>query len=478
MNHKLILWTLGRALLLEALCLVLPLLAALYYHEDPRPFLLTILPAALLGTVLARLRVKPDFYYREGFAVVGLVWVVLSLFGALPFRLSGQFGGYIDCLFETVSGFTTTGASILTVIEGLPRGLLFWRSFTSWLGGIGVVVFLLAFLPKLGDRSQVLVQAESPGPVSSKLVPKTARSARILTEIYLILSGAELLALLLAGMPFYDAAVNTFATVCTGGFSVLNQSIAGYGMPACEVIITVFMLLCSLNLGLFFLLWTRQWRMALKSEELKFFLGMTGLSVAVVFLVILPGYDGAGHALRDAAFQVGSVVSTSGFSTADFNAWPNLAKLILVGLMFAGGCAGSTAGGLKCARLLLLVRLAGRSLRRFNNPRLVKVIRLDGAAVEESTLTMVSVFFLLYLLILSAVSLIVALDRVSLTTAFTAALACLSNIGPGLDAVGPAGNFAALSGVSKLVLTFAMLAGRLELFPMLILLRPDTWRRI
>ena len=477
MNHKLILWTLGRTLQLEALCLVLPLLVTLLYHEDPRPFLLTILFAALVGTGLSRLRTKPDFYYREGFAVVGLVWVVLGLVGALPFRFSGLFGGYIDCLFETVSGFTTTGASILTEIEGLPLGLLFWRSFSSWLGGIGVVVFLLAFLPKLGDRSQVLVQAESPGPVSSKLVPRTARSARILTIIYLALTGAELIALMIAGMPLYDAAVNTFATVCTGGFSVLNQSIAGYGMPACEVIITVFMVLCSLNLGVFFLLWTGQRKLALQSEEMKFFLGMYALSVAAVFLVIVPGYDGAGHALRDAAFQVGSVVSTSGFSTADFDAWPSLAKLILVGLMFIGGCAGSTAGGMKCARFLLLLRCAGRALRRFNNPRSVKVIRLDGAVVEERTLNTVSVFFLLYLVLLMLVSLVVALDDVSLTTSFTAALACLSNIGPGLDAVGPAGNFAALSGVSKLTLTFAMLAGRLELFPILILLRPDTWRK-
>ena len=354
---------------------------------------------------------------------------------------------------------------------------MFWRSFSSWIGGLGVVVFLLALLPKLGDRSQVLVQAESPGPISTKLVPRTARAARILTIIYLGLTAAELIALFLAGMPLYDAAVNTFATVCTGGFSVLNQSIVGYGMPVCEVIITVFMLLCSLNLGLFFLLWTRQWSMARKSDELRFFLCLTAASVFLVCCLILPGYDGAGHALRDAAFQVASVVSTTGFSTADFDRWPELARLLLVGLMFIGGCAGSTAGGLKCSRVMLLLRCAFRSLRRFSSPRAVKVVKLDGSPVEESTLQEVSDFFLLYLIILVAAGAVVSLDGVSLTTSFTAALACLSNIGPGLDAVGPAGNYAALSTVSKLTLTFSMLVGRLEIFPVLILLRPDTWKK-
>ncbi len=477
MNYKLIFHTLGRTLQLEALCLLLPLAVTIGYREDPLPFVLTILITAVLGCALSRLRSRPDFYYREGFAVVGLIWVVMSLFGALPFRISGLFGGYVDCLFETVSGFTTTGASILTVIEGLPRGLLFWRSFSSWIGGIGVVVFLLAFLPKQGDRSQVLVQAESPGPVATKLVPRTAGSVRILTIIYLVLTGAEIISLLIAGMPLYDAAVNTFATLCTGGFSVMNQSIAGYGMPAAEIIITVFMLLCSLNLGLFFLMWTRQWEHVRKSDEFRVFLGIAAGAILLVFLLILPLYAGPGDALRDAAFQVASIVSTTGFSTADFDRWPDLARLILVGLMFMGGCAGSTAGGIKCARFILMTRSSRLALGRFSHPRAVKTVKLDGSPVEDSTLNSVFVFFFLYILLLAAATAVTALDGVSLTTSFTAALACLSNIGPGLDAVGPAGNFAALSSPTKLPLTFAMLAGRLELFPILILLRPSLWRR-
>lgn len=475
MNYRLILRTLGRTLQLEALCLLLPLLVSLFYQESVFPFLVTILPLVLLGTLLSSLRAFPSFYSREGYAVVGLIWVAMSLFGALPFWVSGWFDGYINSLFEIVSGFTTTGASILTEIEPLPRGLLFWRSFSSWIGGIGVVVFLLSFLPKLGNRSQLLIQAESPGPISSKLVPRTARSAQILIITYLALTGAELFALLAIGMPLYDASVNTFATVCTGGFSVMNESIAAYGMPACEVIITVFMLLSSLNLGIFFLLVKKQGSLVLRSEESRFFLTVTAASILLIFVVILPDYGSSADALRDAAFQVSSIVSTSGFSTADYNRWPQLAQLTLVLLMFMGGCAGSTAGGLKCVRILLMIKCAGRALRRFTNPRTVKTVKLDGKGIEESDLTVVFVFFVLFLFLLAAASLVVSLDGVSLPTAFTSALACLSNVGPGLDLVGPAGNYASLSSLSKLVLTASMLIGRLEIFPILILLRPDSW---
>lgn len=477
MNYKLMLRTLGRTLQLEALCLLLPMMVSLIYREDPRPFFYTICIVGVLGSLLVRLKARPDFYSREGFAVVGLIWLVLSLFGALPFWFSDCFSSYVDCFFEIVSGFTTTGASILTAVEPLPRGILFWRSFSSWIGGMGVLIFTLAFLPKVGGRTQVLVQAEATGPVSNKLVPKTALSARILYLIYIALTVLEILALCIAGMPLYDASVTTFATVCTGGFSVMNASIASYGLPACEIIITIFMLLCSLNFAVFFLLLTGRLRQVLGSDELRFFLLSVAIASGIIFLNILPNYDSISRALLDTLFQVSSVVSTTGFSTANFALWPTLSQFILVLLMFLGGCAGSTAGGLKCSRVLLMLRCGNRSMRRLSHPRAVKVVKLDGKAVDEDTLNTVFVFFTCFFLILGGTCLIVSLDGFSLTTTCSAALACLSNTGPGLDVVGPMGNFSAFSALSKVTLSLAMLIGRLEVFPILILLQPATWRK-
>ena len=342
---------------------------------------------------------------------------------------------------------------------------------------MGVLIFTLAFLPKVGGRTQVLVQAEATGPVSSKLVPKTSLSSRILYSIYIAFTGAETLALCLAGMPFYDALLTSFATACTGGFSVRNASIAAYGLPACEIIVTVFMLLCSVNFAVYFLLLTRRLRQALKSDELRFFLCAVLGAVALIFWNLLPAYEAAGHTMRDTWFQVASVVSTSGFSTADFAQWPVLSQLVLIGLMFLGGCAGSTAGGIKCSRILLMLRCAGRSLSRLSHPRATKVVKLDGKAVDEDTLNTVFVFFCLFFLLLGGCCLLVCLDGFDLTTSFTAALTCLANVGPGLGEVGPMGNFAAFSPLSKVVLSLAMLIGRLEIFPMLILFSPATWRR-
>lgn len=477
MNYKLMLRMLGRTLQVEALCLLLPLLVALWYHEDPRPFLYTIVPVALLGFALARIPSRDAFFSREGFTVVGLIWLAFSLFGALPFWFSGEFQSFADCLFEIVSGFTTSGGTVLADIEALPRGILFWRSFASWIGGMGVLLFTLAFLPRVGGRTQVLVHAELPGPIFSKLVPKTVQSSQILYMMYFVLTGAEILAFLLAGLPLYDAVVTTFACVCTGGFSVMNLSIGAYSLPACEVIAIVFMLLGSLNFALFFLALTGRAKQVIKSDELQFFLLIVAGASLLIFWNILPLYDTAGHALRDAVFQVTSVISTSGFSTTDYNLWPPFAQTILVLLMFVGGCSGSTAGSIKCGRILLLLRSSTRSLLRLSHPRAVRVVKLDGKVVDEETLRTVSSFFLCFFALLGVGCLVVSLDGYSLTTSFTAALGCLSNVGPGLDLVGPMGNFGLLSGFNKVFLSLLMLIGRLEIFPILLLFLPSTWRR-
>ena len=476
MNYKLMLRMLGRILQVEALCLLLPLLVALLYREDPSPFLITLIPLLVAGTLLARIRAKADFFSREGFAVVGMIWLALCLTGACPFWLSGEFASFWDCLFEITSGFTTSGATILMDIERLPRGILFWRSFSSWIGGMGILLFTLAFLPKVGGRNQILVQAEMPGPLATKLVPKTVQSTQILYTIYIALTILEITAFSIAGMPFYDAVVSTFACVCTGGFCIFNASFAAYN-SACQVIAIVFMILGSLNFSLFFLTISGRIRQALRSDELRFFLLAAGIGSVLVFLNILPLYDSPATALKDASFQVTSILSTSGFSTTDYNQWPSFARTVLVLLMFVGGCSGSTAGSVKCGRLLLMFRCARRSLLRLSHPRAVKVVKLDGKIVEESTINTVFAFFICFCLLLAAGTVVVTLDGADLVTAFTSSLGAITNVGPGLGMVGPMGNFAFYSGPIKAFLSLMMVVGRLEIFPVLILFQPSTWRR-
>ena len=477
MNFKLVLRITGMTLLLEAAVLLLPMLVALYYGESLLPFVKTILILVVVGLALCSLRSKRDFFAREGFCAVGLIWLLMGAFGALPFWFSGQFGPYVDCLFETISGFTTTGSTILTVIEGLPMGLLFWRSFTHWLGGMGVLVLTAALLPSLGISSTYLVQAESPGPVVSKLVPKSSQSSKILYGIYLALTVIETLLLRLAGMSWYDAMVHAFATAGTGGFSVRNLSVGAYASPAIDIIITVFMLLFSINFTLYFLVLCGKWRQALASDELRFFVGMVGSSIVLISLNIYSIYQNVGDTLRHAAFQVASIVSTTGFSTTDFDKWPEFSRMLLVVLMFVGACAGSTGGGIKCARMLVLCKAIRREIRSIIHPRSVKVVKLDGAVVPEHTLQSIQLFFFAYICVLLGASIIVGLDDNSFGTTFTAVLTCLSNVGPGLELVGPMGNFSCFSAVSKLVLSLCMIVGRLEVFPILVLLSRSAWKR-
>jgi trk system potassium uptake protein TrkH len=483
MNYKLILRMLGRTLLIEAAALLLPLLVSLYYKETPLPFVYTILLLCIVGSPLAFIRSKTQFYAQEGFVIVAAIWLLFCVFGSLPFLFCGYFGSWSNCLFEVTSGFTTTGASILTNVEILPKGILFWRAFDSWMGGMGVLLFTLAILPNTGERTHNLVWAESPGPVKSKLVPKTAQSSKILYSFYIALTVLEILCLRLVGMPWFDSTVHTFATVCTGGFSIKNASIGAYGSPAVEIIITIFMLLSSLNFAVFFLLITKRFMAVLKSDELRYFLGIVAIATGLITinLVLVPSNietGGLGETLRHAFFQVATIISTTGFSSVDFNLWPVFSQIILVSLMVIGGCAGSTAGGIKVSRFLLLIRHIRRDVRKLSHPRAVKVVKLDGNSVDESTLERVSTFFACYVFIFTLTCLIVSLDNFSFTTTITAVVASIGNVGPGLDMVGPMGNFSAFSDLSKIVLTLCMLIGRLEIFPILILLTPSTWKRL
>lgn len=482
MNYKLILRLLGRTLLVEAACLLLPLLVSLYYGENPLPFVYAILIIAAVGFSMAFLRSKGQFYTREGFFVVAAIWILFCLFGTLPFYFSGYFESFVDCLFEITSGFTTTGSSILSDVEVLPRGILFWRSFSSWLGGMGVLVFTLAFLPSAGDRPYNLLRAEMTGPVSNKLVPKTADFSKILYIIYIILTAAEILCLKVAGMPLFDSTLHSFATTCTGGFSIKNLSIGAYQSPACEVIIAIFIILSSINFAMYFLFLTKRFSRVFKSDELRYFLGIVLVSTVLIVINLsatpeVAGSSSIGELARQSLFQVSSVMSTTGFSTVDFNLWPEFSRVLLVLLMFIGGCAGSTTGGITVSRLLLLVRCIRRDVHKISHPRSVKVVKLDGDAVDEATLRRVSTFFVCYGLVIAIACLIVSFDNFSFSTSVTSVIASVGNVGPGLDMVGPLGNYGFFSDLSKVTLSFCMLVGRLEIFPILILFFPSTWTR-
>lgn len=478
MNFKLVLRITGSTLLLEGGVLLLPLFVALLYGEDPAPFLKTIFILIPVGLALRYLiRAERSFFAREGFFTVGLIWVLFGAFGALPFWFSGQFGSYVDCLFETISGFTTTGASVLPAVEGLPYGLLFWRAFTHWLGGMGVLILTTALLPSLGVSSTYLIRAESPGPIVSKLVPKASQSSKILYSIYLALTVIEVFALRLVGMPWYDSIVHSMAVAGTGGFSIKNISIGAYGSPAIEIVVTIFMLLFSINFAMYFLLLCGKLKQVLKSDELRFFLGMVALSTGVIAWNLRGTYAAVGDCIRHAAFQVASIVSTTGFSSVDFDLWPEFSRMCLVVLMLIGACAGSTGGGIKCARILVLFRTIRREIVSIIHPRSVAVVKLDNETVPEKTLNTIQSFFVTYMFFIFAAALIVGLDNFSFGTTLTAVITCVSNVGPGLEAVGPMGNFSAFSDLSKLALSFCMIVGRLEVFPLLVLFSRNAWKR-
>lgn len=480
MNKRMLGYLLGVLLLIEAALLLLPLIVALVYREPILPYLITVAVLAAVGLLLVLTRPKKDrrLYAREGFVCAAGSWILLSLFGALPFVISGAIPNYIDAVFETVSGFTTTGATILTEIESLPKGILFWRSFTHWVGGMGVLMFMLAILPADNRRAMHLLRAEVPGPQKGKLVPKLRQTALILYTIYLFLTVLEIVALLLADMPFYDAVVTSLGTAGTGGFSVKNASIAGYQNPAAEWIIAVFMLLFGINFNLYFFLLCGQLRDIFKNEELRAYLIIALAATAVITLNTLSLVGNLADTLRTAFFQVTSIISTTGFVTLNYDTWPTLSKMVLVLLTLLGASAGSTAGGLKISRFVILVKNSLREVRHALRPRSINVTRLDGCVLPEETVRTTGNYLAIYALVYLLCSLLISVDGFTLETTLTASLTCLSNVGPGLGAVGPAGNFAAFSDFSKIVLSLEMLIGRLEFFPLLIFFTPSTWKRM
>ena len=478
MNYSIVLYILGCVLKFESAFLVLPALVGLIYREHASvSYLAVAVLCLILGVLLTHKKPRStNLYTREGFVAVALSWIIMSIFGAIPFVLTGDIPFYVDALFETISGFTTTGSSILTDVESISKASLFWRSFSHWIGGMGVFVFIMAILPMMGGSTMNLMKAESPGPSVSKLVPHVKDTAKILYGIYIAITICEATILRALGMPLFDSLTTTFGTVGTGGFGIRNDSIAGYS-PAIQITITVFMILSGINYTAYFYILTGKIKELFKIEEVRWYLAIIFGSVAVITWNVRSLYPTFSETLRHAFFQVGSIITTTGYATTDFDLWPALSKTLLVTLMFIGACAGSTSGGIKVSRILILLKTIRKELSLIIHPRQVKKIRMDGHPVDHETLRSANVFLVVYFVLLLTSMLLISVDEFDFSTNFTSVVTVLNNIGPGLNLVGPTQNFSIFSPFSKFVLMFDMLAGRLELFPMMILLMPSTWKR-
>ena len=477
MNLRMICYLLGWVLSIESLFLCFPVVAGLLYGEAQwLAYALTAVGCAAVGLLMTRVKPKStDFYAREGFTTVALSWIMLGLTGAVPFVLSGEIPNYINAVFETVSGYTTTGATILTDVECLSRASLLWRSTTHWVGGMGVLVFVLAIIPLAGGHSIYLLRAESPGPSVNKFGPHMKDTALTLYKIYIFMTLLEMVLLLFGGMTVFEALNTAMSTAGTGGFGFKNDSIASFS-PYVQVVVAIFMLLFGVNFNLYYCVYSRRPKDFFKSEELRVYLAIAAVATLTIAANIFRMVGSVPEALNKAFFQVMTIMSTTGFSTADFNLWPGYSRAVLVILMFVGACAGSTAGGMKVSRVVLLVKSLRRELRFLVHPRSVEVIHFEGRRVQHEVTRSVSVFLVAYVLIFISSVLVLSVDQFDFLTNFTATAATISNVGPGLGAVGPMGNFSEFSILSKLVLIFNMLAGRLELFPMLLLFMPSTWR--
>ncbi len=483
MNKKLIIHLLGAILLIEALSMAPALAISLIYGDGDWPALL--IPMGILTALgappwlMVHSEDKANLRAREGFVTVALAWIFLSVFGALPFVFSGVIPDFAGALFESVSGFTTTGATVITNFDNLPRGVMFWRSFTHWIGGMGVLVLTLALLPKMTGRTSHLARAESAGPSFSKILPKLGDSAKVLYLIYGVLTVIEWVLLMTpGGMSAYDAAIHAMGTAGTGGFSNYGLSVGAFNSATVDVIITVFMVIFGTNFALFYRMLIGDWKSVWKSEELRWYLGIYLAATLFISCMIMPQYGGFWHALRYGSFQTATIMSTTGYATANFDLWPQAVRMLMVILMFVGSCAGSTAGGMKVVRVALLLKMGRREIRRTFQPRKVQVVRFEGKGVEESMLMQISSFFIVYMLVILAGAFLISIENTyDFTTSLTAAITTVCNVGPGLGAVGPMGNFAGFTPFSKIALSFLMLCGRLELFPMLALFHPAVWQR-
>jgi len=481
MNIRLILSSLGSVLCTEAVLMIPAMLVSVIYgQDDVYAFIISILILIAVSFLLRIL--KPDqsqMYARDGFAVVSLSWFFVSVFGALPYLISGAIPSPIDAFFETVSGFTTTGATILKEVESLPKGILFWRSFTNWVGGMGVLALVLAVLPSVKASTVHILVAESPGPNPGKLVPKIGQTVKILYIIYLAMTLIQVILLLISGMPLYDSIVNALSTAGTGGFAVKNTSIGAYNNVFAEVIITVFMFLFGTNFTLYFQMIRGNVKSFFRNAEFRFYLGIVVISIALITIDLTGKVFGSvWESLRHSSFQVSSIITTTGFSTTDFDLWPSFSKSILVLLMFIGASAGSTAGGIKCIRIVLLMKLMRREVHKIIHPRSVYTVKIDGKSVDEDVLSGITVFFYAFITIFAAAVLIVSLDGKDMVSNFTAVATTIGNVGPGLGIVGPMGNFSSYSVLSKAVFSFCMIAGRLEIFPVLLLFTPMFWKKV
>lgn len=477
MNSSIIRYILGYVLKIEGFLMLLPCVVAVIYREKIGVYFLAVaVSCMILGAAMAHRKPKNTvFYLKEGCVITALSWIFLSLFGCIPFVLSGEIPSFTDALFETISGFTTTGASILSEVESLSHCSLFWRSFTHWIGGMGVLVFLLAIVPMSGGSHINLMRAESPGPSVGKLVPKVKHTARILYGIYLALTVLEIIFLLTGGMPIFDALTTSFGTAGTGGFGIKNDSLMSYSTYI-QWVVTVFMILFGVNFNAYYFILFRNFKKAFSMEEVRCYFIIILAAIGIIFMEVIDISANAFDALTKVAFQVGSIITTTGFSTADFNMWPQTSKTILVLLMFIGACAGSTGGGIKVSRFLVLFKTIVKELNSYIHPKSIKKIKIDGKPVEHDVVRAINVYFITFMIVFSISVFAISFEGKDLVTNFTAVVATINNIGPGLELVGPTQNFGGFSVFSKYVLMFDMLAGRLELFPLLILLHPAVWK--